>query len=102
MRISPIAGIILSTILTTSVAAQRPVCMARADLLDRLAEKYSEAPIAFGLTNSGGLVEVIANSDGTSWTIIISNVNGTSCLVAAGEGWRNRREPPKPNLGPRA
>ncbi len=105
MRIFPIAGVILSMVLSTSVEAQNrippPVCMARADLLGRLIERYGEFPVAFGLTNAGGLVELITTSDGGTWTIIVSNPNGTSCLVAAGEGWRNHREPPSPNLGPR-
>jgi hypothetical protein len=30
----------------------------------------------------------LTTGDGGTWTIILSSPNGTSCLVAAGEGWR--------------
>ena len=54
------------------------------------AKKYGEVPVAIGVTNKGGLVEVLTTGDGNTWTIIVSMPNGTSCLVAAGEGWRTR------------
>ncbi len=57
-------------------------------MLEILSEKYSEAPIAVGVTNNGGLVEVLSTGDGNTWSIIITSPQGMSCLVAAGEGWR--------------
>ncbi len=63
-------------------------CDKRAKVLGHLAQKYREAPVAVGVTNSGGLVEVLTTGDGNTWTIIVSNPDGMSCLVAAGEGWR--------------
>ncbi len=56
--------------------------------------KYQEAPIGAGVTNSGGLVEVLTTSDGSTWTIIVTTPQGVSCLVATGEGWRTLK--PKP------
>ena len=53
-----------------------------------LANKYKEAPVAVGVTNTGGLVEVYSTGDGNTWTIIVTTPQGMSCLVAAGEGWR--------------
>ncbi len=57
-------------------------------MLGHLAQKYQEVPVAIGVTNRGGLVEVLTTGDGKTWTIIISTPDGQSCLVAAGEGWR--------------
>ncbi len=70
----------------TQVQAQQ--CDQRAKVLGHLAQKYKEAPIAVGVTSSGGIVEVLTTGDGLTWTIIVSDPNGTSCLIAAGEGWR--------------
>jgi hypothetical protein len=67
------------------------LCDQRASVIGRLAEKYGEAPVAIGVTTAGALVEVLATGDGGTWTIIVSNPNGTSCLIAAGEGWRALR-----------
>jgi hypothetical protein len=57
-------------------------------VLELLAQKYSEAPVAIGVANNGGLVEVLSTGDGNTWSIIITSPQGMSCLVAAGEGWR--------------
>ena len=70
-------------------AAAQTACSPRTDVVGHLAKKYGEAPVAIGVTNKGGLVEVLTTGDGNTWTIIVSMPNGTSCMVAAGEGWRS-------------
>lgn len=71
-------------------ALARPqACNTHDRVLTHLAKKYGEVPVAIGVTSTGGLIEVLTSSDGSTWTIIISSPNGTSCLVASGEGWRS-------------
>ncbi len=85
------AAAILSLPETTARAQTQPPaqqCDQRARVVGHLAQKYNETPVAIGITASGGMVEVLTTGDGGTWTIILSNPNGTSCLVAAGEGWR--------------
>jgi hypothetical protein len=72
-----------------SAAAAQPQCNDRTHVLELLAKKYKEAPIAAGVTNSGGLIEVLSDGKGGTWTIIVTTPQGMSCLVAAGEGWRS-------------
>ena len=72
----------------SQVQPQTQQCDQRARVIGHLAQKYKEAPVAVGVTSNGGMVEVLTTGDGGTWTIILSNPNGTSCLVAAGEGWR--------------
>ncbi len=74
--------------LSSNSATAQTICSPREGIVGRLAEKYGEAPVAMGVTNKGGLVEVLTTGDGGTWTIIVSMPNGTSCMVAAGEGWR--------------
>ncbi|MFQ6017937.1 MAG: hypothetical protein ACE5KF_07050 [Kiloniellaceae bacterium] len=62
-------------------------------MVERLAERYGEAPIAAGVTARGALLEVLATEDGATWTIIVTTPQGLSCVRAAGEGWRAR--PPR-------
>ena len=67
----------------------RQQCDQRDDVLELLARKYQEVPVAAGVTNGGGgLVEVLTDARGDTWTIIVTTPQGLSCLVAAGEGWR--------------
>lgn len=74
-------------LLPAAAAFAEAPCAPRASLLSELADKYSEAPSAHGLSSDGTLVEVLTSDDGETWTIIISMPNGTSCLVASGESW---------------
>ena len=71
-----------------SAAAAQAVCLPRGQALQHLAAKYGEAPVARGVTGIGSLLEVLAAPSGGTWTIIVTQPSGRSCLVAAGEGWR--------------
>ena len=69
--------------------ANQMACSKRDDVVAQLGTKYQEAPSAVGLANNGGLIEVLTSGDGSTWTIILSMPNGTSCLLAAGESWQD-------------
>lgn len=64
-------------------------CDKRAAILEMLSTRYSEKTQSLGVTNKGGLIEVLTSKDGSTWTIIVTTPLGVSCLVAAGEGWRS-------------
>lgn len=74
----------------SSAAMAQPQCDRRDSVLGHLAEKYREAPVAFGVTSEGRLIEVLSTTGGDTWTIIVSTPDGTTCLIAAGEAWRAR------------
>ena len=76
------------TVSTAAMAAPM-ACSPRTDVLTQLSSKFKEAPVAIGLANNGGLLEVLTAGDGATWTIIITMPNGVSCLVAAGESWQD-------------
>lgn len=65
-------------------------CSKRADFIAFLQQKYAEAPIAIGVSNDGGIVEVLSTENGETWSILVTAPNGLSCLVAGGEGWQDR------------
>jgi hypothetical protein len=83
---------------TPVLAAQQ--CDNRDSILDTLASKYSEAPIAIGVTNNGGLVEILTTGDGKTWTLIMSSPKGQTCLVAAGQGWKKLQEAKSSKIDP--
>jgi hypothetical protein len=72
----------------TAGLAGPATCGVRAEIVAELTQRYREAPVAFGLANSGELVEVLTNDAGTSWSILVSQPNGMTCLVAAGKEWQ--------------
>ena len=66
----------------------RGPCLLRDDALRILKDKYSEDPVAVGLANNGGLLEILASKDGATWTILVTAPGGSTCMVSAGENWR--------------
>lgn len=81
----------VAVLLPVSAIAAPMACSPRDDVVGQLASKFKEAPVAIGLANNGGLIEVLTAGDGATWTIIITMPNGVSCLVAAGEDWQNQK-----------
>ena len=88
-----VAALALTTTAQAQTQAPQPQqqCNTRDAVLKLLSNKYSETPVAYGVTNSGGLIEVlksVPNANDDTWTIIITTPQGMSCLMAAGEGWK--------------
>jgi hypothetical protein len=80
-----------------SVAA--PACGPRSELLKQLSQRYSEAPVAIGLASDGSLIELLTSGNGASWTLIVSQPHGPSCLIAAGESWQSLKQVAAGDLG---
>lgn len=80
------AAIIAISLISTSAIAQA-VCNKRETVLEHLAAKYKEAPVGMGLASNGAVLEILSSKEGTSWTIIATQANGISCVIAAGESW---------------
>lgn len=79
------------TVLAATTAEARQVCDKRTDVLTQLSKKYAEKPTAVGVTANGGIVELLSEKDGKTWTLIVTMPNGISCLIAAGSDWVNRK-----------
>jgi len=84
-----LAGLAIPAPAGTAEQTGTTVCESRAAVLDFLSTKYAEAPVAMGVAKNGGLVEVLTSGAGSTFTIIITQPNGTTCMVAAGRGWES-------------
>lgn len=80
------------TVATLPNATAAPVCGDRSKVIDSLSAKYSEEPVAVGVTSNGGVIEVLKAPDGQTWTILFTYPSGPSCLVASGEAWQDLEE----------
>ncbi len=70
----------------TPRAEAQTLCGERAQILDRLEQKFAETPQAIGLSEDGALVEVVVSPTG-GWTILVTYPKRPSCVVATGKGW---------------
>jgi len=79
------ASLIALPTLAHAQSAQR--CGDHETLVQRLADKFVEQQIAFGVTANGKMVEVLASPEGNTWSIVLTEPGGPSCFVAAGANW---------------
>ena len=89
-----LTALILGSVLIAPAAVAQPVCGSHNTVSDNLKKSYSEAPVSMGLTTGGGIIEVFASEEGT-WTMVITQPNGVSCLIAVGQDWEIL---PKPEM----
>ncbi len=71
------------------VLAQETPCTERTAVLKQLSGQYKEAPVAMGLANNGGVIELLNSRDRTTWTLIITMPDGMTCPIAAGQSWES-------------
>ena len=84
-----ILAVIVFVASTRWVAAETKACIDRETAIRHLEGKFSEAPAALGLTNTGEILEVFTSDAGRSWTMLVTTPDGNTCLVATGEAWKS-------------
>jgi hypothetical protein len=100
MRYAFLAAVFGLAVFSVPAHSAPMACSPRDDVLSQLAAEFKEVPTNGGITNGGGILEVARSEDGATWTIIVHMPNGSSCLVAAGEGWRDYRNVAFPAVEP--
>lgn len=69
-------------------AAAQMMCGQRTEIVNQLAAKFGETRRSVGLAEGRGVIEVYASEKTGSWTILLTNTEGTACLMAAGEAFQ--------------
>jgi hypothetical protein len=72
-------------------AEAQMVCGEREAIVAQLERKYGETRRSIGLQQDRALVEVYASEKTGSWTILVTDTAGKSCLMAAGEAFEALR-----------
>ena len=70
-----------------ALRVQTPPCFPHADVVDALGKKFGERITGLGLSKNQQSVLELYVSDGGSWTVLITNAQGVSCVRAMGESW---------------
>jgi len=84
-------------LITTGRLHAQEACLARPEMLARLAAQYGETRRAIGLAGPTQLVELFASDATGSWTITVTTPSGEACMIAAGDHFEPLVEalPPK-------
>ena len=80
--------------LLVSSASAQSTCARRDELIKVLDEKYHEASSGFGTVGEVSVIEVYTSDRGT-FTILSSQPNGISCIIATGQNWEPLSPPKK-------
>lgn len=87
-RIVALLLAILGTLLSSPAEGQL-ACGPHDTIARQLLAQFAEIPVGLGLTHDGVLLELYASPDGT-WTALVSNPAGVSCIVTFGVGWQSK------------
>ena len=52
-----------------------------------LSTHHGEEPVSAGLQGSDKIIEIFTSKEGETWSILVTDNEGTSCLVASGTDW---------------
>lgn len=69
-------------------AQAQMVCGTRDNIIAQLEKKYGETRRSVGVQQGRGVIEVYASVETGSWTILVTDTRGKSCLMAAGEAFQ--------------
>ena len=79
---------IVAALSTASVPAQaQQLCLLRDVAVTQLTKQHGEEISARGLATNGKFMMELFTGESGSWTLITTDVNGRSCVVASGEAW---------------
>ena len=87
---SLVCAIAIAAIPIQVQAAEPSNCAPRKQVVNHLAAKFGEEPVAIGVSDSGRLVEILADRAGGTFTVILTTPQGLSCVVLTGESWQAR------------
>ena len=73
----------------TLASAQSRFCAGHPDMVAQLTNRFQEKQLAYGVIGTMAVMEIFASAKGT-WTIIVTDVGGQSCIIAAGDGWEGK------------
>jgi hypothetical protein len=86
-------------ILATQIGFANPQCAPRAEVIEGLAQTYGETRRSLGIAANTTVMELFAADATGTWTLTITLPDGTTCLLASGQGYEAiiEAQPPKGN-----
>lgn len=83
----PIAIAAFTAALITPVFAETQNCVDRDLLVERLRTGYGEVFSGAGLQNGEAVFEIWTSEENGTWTILMTQPDGMSCIMATGTDW---------------
>ncbi len=94
LRSSLLAIVAAVVMLGATPTSAQTVCGDRSKMVGYLDRDYKEARSGLGLASNGAVVELYTAKTGT-WTMLITNPGGKTCVIGSGESWEYQLAPEK-------
>ena len=78
----------VSLVSIAGIAEAAPQCGNHDKIVDVLGNKFKETRRVMGVVNAKAVMEIFMSPQGT-WTIVITDTSGLSCITASGEEWQD-------------
>lgn len=92
LAVALVFGFATAAVTTTTPGAQGVptdlACGSREEMTDRLKQSFGEVQTGLGLISGAQVLEVWSSDETGTWTILMTDISGQSCLVAAGDSWK--------------
>ena len=75
-------------LLTAQAANAQQVCAMRDTAVVQLEKQFDEQVAGQGLAANGKLMLELFVSETGSWTVLVSEPNGHTCILASGKAWQ--------------
>ena len=81
-------ALLIGTLVTSfsSLGQAQERCAPHGDVVKVLAGKYQESRRAAGLISEKAVLELFTSPKGT-WTMLVTDQRGVTCIIAAGDAW---------------
>jgi hypothetical protein len=91
ISLSMAAALLFAAFASTTVRAEQgAVCAPRDAILEKLTNQFKETRRSFGLQGAAAVFEIYASEQGT-WTMIVTQATGMTCVLAAGDAWSEEK-----------
>ncbi len=87
-RAFAILGFVGATLSLTGPVSAQQACVTREAATKQLEKQFNEKVVGRGLANAGKAMFELFVSEKGSWTVVVSEPNGRSCILASGESWQ--------------
>ena len=71
-----------------AIGAGAIICGGHNDLVAGLAQAFQQKQLGYGVVGQSAIVEIYVSASGT-WSMLVTDVQGRSCIFATGEGWES-------------
>ncbi|MDT0681224.1 hypothetical protein RM543_00895 [Roseicyclus sp. F158] len=82
-------SLVAASALVPGAALAQDNCADRSTVIERLEGSYDESFSGGGLQSSEKILEVWHSEIGGTWTVLLTDAEGISCVIAAGTHWRD-------------